>query len=216
MAITEIASLDQVKSYLRIPSGNTNDDTLIQTVFMPAAQRVIEKELGFIVKKTIRAERHDGGKLEIYLRRLPVLYIENIEEGWGYYNWELDDQEVNTQPPTNLFAYSLDSASEGLVTRRGPGNVNYPFVAGCNNVRVDYVAGRTELPANALLVFCELAAHWYRASQLRSANQVTGIFSPQNLDTDFTRSTGFTSINMGVPTELIELLTADRRRPIVA
>lgn len=215
--ITEIASLATIKTYLRMPNptGSSGDDATIQ-MLMNAAQTVVEREVGAIVAKTIAAERHNGGKCELWLRHLPVLYIQNVEEGWGYYNWELDDQEVNQQPALSIWAYSLDIPEEGLVTRRGPGNVLYPFVHGRDNIRVDYVVGRNEMPANAVLVFCELVAHWYQESQLRSANQGTTGFSPSAvINQDFTRSTGITSINMGIPPEIIELLKPDRRRPIV-
>lgn len=216
MAITEIASIAQVRQYLRMPNpANTSADDMTLQIFMSAAQRVVERELGAIVSRTIRAERHDGGKPEIWLRTLPVLYVQNVEEGWGYYDFELDDQEVNQIPAVSLWAYSLDNPTEGLVTRRSAGNVSYPFVPGKNNIRVDYVAGRSVMPANAVLVFLELVAHWYRFSQLRSGNQVSAGFSPNALNQDFTRSTGDTSINMGIPEELIELLKDERRRPII-
>lgn len=183
---------------------------------MAAAQKVIERELGYIVAKTITAERHNGGRSAIWLRELPVLYVSNVEEGWGYYDWELDDQQVNQIPALSIWAYSLDNAKEGHLTRRSAGSVNIPFVSGVNNIRVDYVVGRTEMPANAVLAFCELLAHWYRASQLRSSNQASAGFSPTAIvSQDFTRSTGITSINMGVPVEIIELLKDDRRRPII-
>jgi len=182
---------------------------------MPAAQKVIERELGHIVSKTIRAERHNGGHCEVWLRELPVLYVQNVEEGWGYYDWELDDQEVNSIPALSMWAYSLDQPEEGLVTRRSQGNVLVPFTPGRDNIRVDYVAGREEVPENAVLAFCELTAHWYRVSQLRTANQPGGAFQPNALNQDFTRSTGNTSINLGVPEEIIELLKPERRRPII-
>jgi hypothetical protein len=217
VAITELASLSQVREYLRIPAANTGDNDILTTVFMPAAQAVIERELGRIVAYKVNAERHDGGRGEIWLREIPVLYIENCEEGWGYYDWELDDQEVNSIPALSMWAYSLDIPDEGLLTRRSQGNVNIPFMAGRNNIRVDYVAGRVDMPTNAVLAFLELLAHWYRVSQLRSSNQSAGGgFQPSAvINNDFTRATGITSINMGVPMEILELLKPDRRRPIV-
>lgn len=215
MAITEIASLATVKQYLRIPTNNTTDDDVLSTLFMPAAQEVIERELGHIVAKTVTAERHHGGRKAIWLCELPVLYVENVEEGWGYFNQELDDQEVNQIPALSIWAYSLDNPKEGIVTRRSAGNVNVPFVPGVNNIRVDYVAGRAEIPANAVLAFSEIIAHWYRITQQRMSNQVSAGFSPSAIvSQDFTRSTGITSINMGVPVELIEMLKGNRRRPI--
>lgn len=217
LAITEIASLETVKRHLRIPNPSQPhaDDEEIQ-MLMGAAQYEIEREIGHVVRKTITAERHDGGRLEIYLRELPVLFVQNVEEGWGYYDQELDDQEVNQIPALSLWAFSLDNPEAGLVTRRAPGNVLVPFVRGRNNIRVDYVAGRTEMPANAVLAFSELVAHWYRITQLRTSNQVSQGFSPTAIvSQDFTRATGVTSVNMGIPLEIVELLKGNRRRPIV-
>lgn len=215
-AISEIASLETVKNYLRMPdpSGASVDDEVLTNVFIPAATSVIEREIGHVISKTITAERHSGGKIEIFLRQLPVLYVQNIEEGWGYYNWNLTYQTVNTQPALDLWSFSLDNPRNGRVTRRAPGNVAFPFVAGINNIRVDYVVGRDELPPNAQLAFLELLAHWYRGSQLRTVNQPTTSFSAVD-STDFTRTGGVEGINLGVPTEIIELLKPDRRRPII-
>lgn len=216
MAITEIASLAQVKQYLRVPNASnpSGDDATIR-MLMDAAQKIIERELGHIVSKTIRAERHDGGKFEVWLRELPVLYVSNVQEGWGYYDWNLDDQEVNSIPALSIWAYSLDMPKEGLVTRRGPGNVLYPFVNGRNNIRIDYVVGRTEVPGNARLAFCELVSIWYRQSQLRTQVGGAGEVQFNALNQDFTRATGYTSINLGVPETIIEMLKDGRRRPII-
>lgn len=213
MAITEIAPLATVKEYLRIPTTNTTDDDVLQSVFMPAATRVIEREIGHIIAKPIRAERHNGGKNQVWLRELPVLYVENVEEGWGYYDWELDDQEVNSIPALSIWAYSLDNKVEGMVTRRSAGSVAIPFVAGINNIRVDYVAGRYEVPENAVLAFCELIGYWYRWSQLRSVNQPSvggGFGAIEN-----SSRMGDDSINIGIPEGVIEMLKPNRRRPIV-
>jgi hypothetical protein len=218
MPITEIADLPTVRNYLRIsnPMQAAVDDAVLQ-VFMASATEVVERELGHIVAKNVTAERHDGGGCAIWLRELPVLYVTNVEEGWGYFNQELDDQLVNQQPALSIWAYSLDQASEGLITRRAAGNVMYPFVRGRNNIRVDYTVGRLTLPANAQLAFLELVGHWYRTSQLRTGNQASAAYSPnQVISQDFTRTTGLTSINMGVPLEVLELLKADRRRPIIS
>jgi hypothetical protein len=218
MAITAIASLATIKQYLRIPNPLTpNADDATITIMMSAAQEVIERELGRIVAKTITGERHNGGGADIYLRELPVLFVSNVEEGWGYYNQELNDQEVNQIPALSLWAYSLDNPAEGLISRRGPGNVKVPFVSGANNVRVDYTAGRTTIPNNAVMAFCELVAFWYQNSQLRTAN--SGANTAQTafgaINADYTRSTGDTSFNQGVPEGILELLKPNRRRPVV-
>lgn len=221
LAITEIASLATVKQYLRIPNpAQPNPDDFILGIMMGAAQETIERELGHIVAKNITAERHNGGKRAVWLREIPVLYISNVEEGWGYYDWELDDQQVNQIPALSIWAYSLDNPQEGLLTRRSAGNVNIPFVCGVNNIRVDYVAGRTEMPQNAELAFCELVSFWYRNSQLRAINQAGTLGAGAAtafgaVNQDFTRTTAVASINQGVPAGVIELLKPNRRRPII-
>lgn len=209
-----MATLAEVKSYLQIPTGDTTYDSIITTIFMPAAQKVCERELGIIVPRTILAERHSGGTPLLMLRVLPVLYIINVEEGWGFYNWELTEQPVNSQPPVSIYAYSLDRPAEGMLTRRGPGNVSYPFVWGYDNIRVDYVAGRSAVPADGLLAYMELIGVWFRQSQLRTTNQALAGFDAMN--EDFTRTSAISSVNMGVPYYVLELLKSERRRPIIS
>jgi hypothetical protein len=220
MAITSIASLETVKTYLRIPNPSTPnaDDATIQ-ILMDAAQEAVEREVGHVVETRVRTERHNGGKCEIWLRELPCLYVVRVQEGWGYYDWELDDQEVNTITALSIWSYSLDNPTQGLITRRSAGNVLVPFVRGRNNVVVDYVAGRNTLPPNAVLAFCELVSIWYRQSQMRmgggAARALEGLpYNAQNAD--FTRATGDSSLNLGVPDAIIEMLKgAGRRRPII-
>jgi hypothetical protein len=220
MGITQITDLTTVKTYLRIPNpstANPDDDTI--QMLMNAASDAIEREIGHVVEKRIRLERHDGGKCELWLRERPVLYIVRVQEGWGYYDFELDDQEVNQIPALSIWSYSLDWPAEGQLSRRSAGNVPVPFVHGKNNIVVDYAVGCTEMPANAILAMCELVSIWYRQSQMRMGGEraaAEGVpFNAQNAD--FTRATGDTSINLGVPDAIIEMLKgAGRRRPIIA
>lgn len=215
MTVTAIAELSDVKTYLRIPNPTAAgpDDAVLQYL-MDAATQAIEREIGVVVPRTVSAERHSGGDIMIWLRVLPVLCVQSVEEGWGYYNWELDRQTVNTQPALSLWSYSLDMPEQGLVTRRGPGNVAYPFVCGLDNIRVDYVAGRHAVPPAARLAFLELVAFWYRNSQLRTSNAPPTAFG--QLNADYARGSGESSVNLGVPESVLEMLKgAGRRRPVI-
>lgn len=212
MAVTEIASLEQVKNYLQIPDADTTYDNILTTIFMPAATDVIEREIGHVVAKNM-VEFRDGGFPQLFLYDFPVLYIQSVQEGWGYYNWELDNQEVNTQPALSLWSYSLDRPKDGLLTRRGPGNVLVPFVSGVSNIRIAYVVGRETMPPNVLLVFLELIAYWFQASQLRTTNQASAAFNASA--DDFTRSSGITTTTAGFPQATLALLKGNRRRPII-
>lgn len=213
MAVTEISSLAQVKEYLQIPTSDTTYDDVLSTVFIPAATDVIEREAGHIIAKQM-VEFRDGGFPQLFLYDIPVLYIQSVQEGWGYYNWELDNQMVNTQPALSLWSYSLDRPKDGLLTRRGPGNVLVPFVQGVSNIRIAYTVGRETVPDNIRLAFLGLVAYWFQESQLRTSNQGQAGFDA--LSNDFTRSQGATSANMGIPTYIIALLKGNRRRPFIA
>lgn len=217
MPLTQIASLETVKNFLRIPNPTlpNADDTTIQ-ILMNAAQAAIENEVGHIVPYQVTGERHDGGKAELYLRELPVLSVTAVQEGWGYWDWDLSDQQVNALPALSIWSYSLDNAEQGILTRRSAGSVLVPFVSGRNNIRVVYTAGRSVLPPNAELAFCTLVSFWYRSTQLRLASptgQEGVVFNA--LNEDFTKSTGDTSVNLGVPAAIIEMLKSDRRRPVI-
>lgn len=211
--VTEIASLATVKEYLQIPTGDTTYDDILTTVFIPAATAAIEREVGATVARPY-VETYNGGSIAIFLRQLPVLYVQSVQEGWGYYNWEMDYQQVNSQPAVSLWAYSLDRPVDGMITRRGPGNVTTPFVPGISNIRVAYVAGRETIPANIVMAFLMLLSYWFRQSQLRTVNQATPGFDA--LDDSVTRSSGIQSITVGLPIAVIELLKGNRRRPFIA
>lgn len=212
MAVTSIAELSDLQTYLQIPSGDSTNDAVL-AYLMDAAQQVIEREIGWVIPRSF-TEVHNGGGREIWLRETPVLYVTSIEEGWGYWNWELNDQQVNSIPTLSLWAYSLDKPRDGLVTRRSVGNVNIPFINGRNNIRVSYVSGRHEVPAAAKLAYMELVGFWFRNSQLRAVNQAPTSFG--TINDDFSRTAGLSSINLGVPTSIIEMLKgAGRRRPVI-
>ena len=214
VASADIVTLAEVRAHLRYPATDTSDDLALQG-FIYAADDVIVSECGEVVPKTYD-ELYDGGKYYIFLRHRPVLEVVNVEEGWGWYNWELDYQQVNTIPAGAMFAYSLDSLISGAVSRRSAGNVMIPFIPGSKNIRVTYRSGLQQIPGSIRLAALELVAHWWQNSQMRSqmANAMASAYDAENAD--FTRATGFSSINLGVPDRILELLKAKRHMPYFA
>lgn len=210
-SITQVVSLAEVRTHLRYPVSNTADDDTIQNIFIPAATDVIRMECGDIVP-TIYDETYDGGNFEIWLRHRPVLEINNIEEGWGFTTYTLDYVQVNSLNATSMFAYSIDDAETGQITRRSAGNVNIRFMHGNQNIRVTYAAGRESVPAAVKLAALELIAHWWQNSQQRGSGQA---FAYDNTAEDFTRSTGISGYNAGVPYRILELLKPYRRMPFI-
>lgn len=218
--MTNIVTLEQVKTFLRYPdpSGSSDDDTALQW-FIDAADEVLKFECEEILP-TLYDEYYDGGDVTIHLRHIPILEIVNIQEGWGWLNYELDFVQVNSPPGDfSLYAYSLDSQENGEVTRRSAGNVVIPFHPGDSNIHVQYRAGTRKIPAVVVLAELHLIAHWwkntqYRATALAGTNVAYDAVSGQV----YTRDTesGDQNINIGVPFSILEMVKTHRHRPIIA
>ena len=218
--MTNIVTLQQVKTYLRFPnpSNPTNDDTVLQWL-ISAADQVIEFECDDILPHHYD-EYYSGGDCEIWLRNKPLISVQNVEEGWGYINYELDYVEANSPGPVfSMFAFSVDGHEFGKITRRTAGNVVIPFRKGTDNIRVQYTTGEVPIPGNILLAEMELIAHWWRNGQLRAtalagANVAYDAISGQV----YTRDTesGVQNINVGVPEAILELIKSHRHGPIIA
>lgn len=214
--MADVVTLADVRTHLRYPATSTADDVALQG-FIAAADDVIKAECGDVVPTTYD-EYYNGGDYVIYLRHRPVLEVVNVEEGWGYYNWELDYQQVNTVPAGAMFAYSIDSHQVGAVSRRSAGNVQIPFVPGQKNIRIQYVAGRNPIPGAIRLAALELIAHWWQSSQLRTTASSAGFTAYDATEgQQFTRDndSGLVNINVGVPFRVLELLKPHRRPPII-
>lgn len=212
----DIVSLADVRAHLRYPATNTADDIAIQG-FIAAADDVIRAECGEVVPRRCD-EYHDGGNYVLYLRHRPVLEVVNVEEGWGWWNWELDYQQVNSVPAGALFAYSVDSPEIGAVSRRSAGNVPIPFVPGMKNIRVTYMAGRPMVPGAIRLAALELIAHWWQQSQQRSTVSSAGFTAYDAVEGErATRETetGMINMNVGVPFRILEMLRPYRHIPFM-
>lgn len=216
--MANIVTLAQVHTHLRIPATYTADDGILQYL-MNAADEVIRFECDEILPNTY-VERHDGGDFRIYTRRIPVIRVANIEEGWGWVNYELDFQEVNAAPKgTGMFGYSIDSFENGEISRRSFGSVNIPFFKGTKNILIEYSAGEEPIPGNIILAELELIAHWYQNALVRSV-----ALSGSNMQYDATQGavysrdteSGIQNLNIGVPYRILELLKSHRHRPIIA
>ena len=218
--MANIVSLADVKTHLRYPnpSSPNPDDTALQK-FIDAADEVIEFECDEIVPKLFN-ESHDGGGTSIFLRRRPILEVLNVEEGWGWVNFELNFVDVNSPAQVNsLYAYSIDNHDVSQITRRSAGNVVIPFVPGQNNILVQYRAGEGVMPGSIVLAELELIAHWWQNSQLRGVTM-----SGANLGYDtvagsiYSRDTesGNQNINIGVPYRILEMIKGHRHVPFIA
>jgi hypothetical protein len=213
-----IVTLAEVHTYLQIPTQITNYDTVLQWL-INAADKVIEFECDDILPKVI-SEHHDGGDFVIFLRRLPILEVLNVEEGWGWINYELDFAEVNSPAPsTSMFAYSIDSPATGQISRRSAGNVQIPFRPGTANIFVQYKVGEEAVPGDIFLAEQELIAHWFQNSQIRAVAQAgTNVQYDSTQGALYSRDTetGNQNINIGVPFRILEMIKGHRHMPFFA
>lgn len=210
-----LVSLSDVRTHLRFSTAYTQDDETLQNHFIPAATDVIQNECGDIVP-TQFDEQYDGGELSIWTRHRPLLAVNNVQEGWGWANYELDYVEVNSLPATSMFAYSIDNHAEGLITRRSGGNVNIPFVHGSGNIRINYVAGRQAIPPALQLAALELVNFWYQGSQQRAAQfQSTGYGAIDVAEPTSGAEGGLININVGIPYRVLELIRPYRHTPFI-
>jgi hypothetical protein len=182
---------------------------------MDAADQVMVKECGNNVAIQY-SEFQDGGDSGIFLFHTPVLSIEMVEEGWGFANFNLDYVQVNSPIVATNFAYSIDDADNGYITRRTSGNVIIPFQAGTDNIHIIYTAGRNPIPPIIRLAELELIAHWWQNSQQRAGAGAT-LTSFAAVDYEIPRSGGaqYTSINQGIPWRIIEMIKPFRSAPII-
>jgi hypothetical protein len=156
---------------------------------------------------------YDGGDYALNTRNTPILSVINVEEGWGWTNYELQYVQVNSTEATNMFAYSIDDLSIGLISRRSGGNVNIPFMAGSANIRVTYIAGHSNVPGALRLAALELIAHWWQGSQQRATQYQSAGYDA--IDVDFSRTLGGTEFNAGVPYRVMELMRPYRHIPYI-
>ena len=219
--MANVVTLQDAKTYLQIPNPsqpNAQWDTIIQWL-INAADCVLEYECDDIVP-TRRNEHYDGGDYTIFLKHIPIVSVSNVEESWGYINWELDYCEVNSPPEsTSMFAYSIDSYPNGELSRRSVGNVQIPFRPGQANILIQYVSGLEQVPGNIVMAELSLIAHWFQNEQLRATSLGgTNISYDATMGQVYTRDTesGTQNINIGVPERILEALKPSRHMPFFA
>lgn len=213
-----IVTLSDVRAHLRMASTYTSDDTMLTNIFIPAADKVIQRECGDLLSD-MRDEYYDGGDETIWLRHIPIVSVELVEEGWGFTNYDLAYIQANSitdnaEQINPMFAYSIDDAGEGLITRRMGGNVVVPFVSGEGNIHVVYTSGVAIVPANIVLAELELINHWYQGAMQRYAGSSSAYDAVAQ---DYARSGANPQemISFGVPERILELIKPDRRTPII-
>jgi hypothetical protein len=210
-----VITLQEARTHLRIPSNSYSEDDMLQNTFIPAVSDVIRGECGDIVPMTYD-EYYDGGDFSIWLKHVPVLEVQQVEEGWGWTNYDLDYVQVNSTSATSMFAYSLDQPNVGQISRRSGGNVNIKFMHGSGNIHVTYVAGRSSVPGAVRLAALLLLEFWYQGSEQRGSQyESTGYNAMDVAEPTSGAQGGLVGINIGIPYKVLELLRPYRHMPFI-
>ena len=159
----QIVGLDEVKAHGNI-TGTQSDNELLD--FIGAAQRMIEAEIGPVVRRTVTGEVHPTyGYAPIMLDLAPVLSVTSVQEVVG----------TTTNAPLAAGLYELDGES-GMLTRMFGGVQGY--WSGREAV-VSYVAGRAVVAENVRLAAKELIIHLWRSTQNMRGGRGRGAGEPE-------------------------------------
>lgn len=141
LTISPPLPLSQVKSHLNIAESSVVDDDELRA-FILAAAGLVEGVVGPLSRRPVTAEVHHGGRSTVLLSQAPVVEVTGCREN----GVTLDSG-----------SYYLDGES-GVLTRTS-GFSAYTWTEGFNNISVDYVAGRTSIPADLAHAVLELVRH---------------------------------------------------------
>jgi len=152
-----MVSLTEVKEWLNLTG--TNDDDFLQRQINDWSD-TIETRLGRIIKSDdYEDEIHDGGKLAILPKNLPVTAIDSIT---------IDDSELDSDE------YELDK--EGCKIRMKSG---LPFEGGTGEILLSYTGGFASVPGDIKRAVRQLVAlEYYLSGHGRKALAKRGESAP--------------------------------------
>lgn len=142
MATLDVLSLAEAKLALNL-SGTTAHDAELPG-WITAVSLRLDKLIGPVVRRTVTAEKHDGGNRRIFLRYHPNTSITSITEYAGTVATVLT-AETNASKPTDAYLaedYEPDPALLSSIVWRRSGDADATFPRGRKNIEVTYVAGR--------------------------------------------------------------------------
>ena len=139
MAATDLLSLDDAKSAVRVGASHTLHADRLEA-YVSAVSNAIDELVGPVVQRTITGERHEGGTSEIRLRRFPVSSITTVKV------WQRGTSTTLTAESLSVAGGYLAEPDEddptllcGELYRRSDW---WSIPWECGTVEVTYVAGR--------------------------------------------------------------------------
>lgn len=196
--MTGIITLQQARTSLRIPAGQTVDDADLQDL-IDSATGPMEDLCGPILSRACD-EWHDGGWKTVRLLQAPAISVTAVIECYGAgYARTLNEQALDGGA-FDAFGYTVDLV-DGVITRRISGQAGF-FIGGSRNIHVTYTAGRATVPPNLIRATRRLV-RWLWQTEMQG--QRPSGATPEAVST--------TPSGYAVPNAVVELCAAERRLP---
>jgi hypothetical protein len=156
-----ICTLDDVKAYLRIPSGDTAYDAEITNLTYVATDMIESFCNRKIAVAAAPIERHDGwvGNT-VFLKYAPVVSISYVYEFFGGFLNTLS--ESTPENPIDGYQIELETGRLIRVFSMGFPRQWYP---GSRNIEVSYTVGMSPTPPALWQAARELSAHLFQQQQ---------------------------------------------------
>lgn len=151
-----LTTLATAKAYLKIPTGETSQDSIVE-LFINSASQMLETECDRLFKsQAITEKQHGRGQNFLLLKQWPVTAVAELR---------IDREGVFTDPSTLIDAadYQITDDGNGIVL------LHRSFQHGYNNVRIQYTAGFATVPAD-LEEACLWTVTWKRG--IRDAGDI--------------------------------------------
>lgn len=165
LPVAPLVTLGEVKAHLSIATSGDDDEL---AAFIAASVPILEGIAGPITPRTVVGETHDAGSQHIWTDFSPIISVSSLTEMVGFVQFTLTAQTIGGGGDN--YGYTIDDAREGRITRRGVGNIAYPFgliqdarqTTGIGSVLISYVAGRAQPSENIRMALKELLKYQWR------------------------------------------------------
>ena len=147
-------SLADARTYLKIPSSDTDDDSLLETL-INYSYKALEKYIGHQIISATYTEFYDGdGTRLLVARKWPIISVTSV-----HVDIERDFESVDLVDSGN-YVTDTDNGIIEIFQEEATGPT--VFERGIKNVKVIYVAGFAAIPNDVKLAGLRHVAYLYR------------------------------------------------------
>jgi hypothetical protein len=144
LTVSPPIALADVKRHLNMTATDYADDDELR-FFILAATDLVEGEVGPLARRSV-SETHNGGRASVILRQAPVIQVTDVMENGN---------------PVSSYAVEIDT---GILTKTSGYSASV-WTEGFNNIEVDYIAGRTSIPAGLQQAILETVRHLWQTQR---------------------------------------------------